>query len=210
MKTIVAILAVMSLVGSVNTAFAFTGGYVGVSAGQSAVKDACDGLDNLNGVTFSGSCDDTDTAWKIFGGYQFSRNWGIELGYYDNGEVTLDGTGQGGGVSVPVNAKAESSGFALSGVGTYYFTDKFGLFGKLGIVYWDIESSATATGAAGPATVNIDDDGTALGAGIGLVFKVSERVGIRGEWERTFDAGDANTVGESDVDFLSLGVAFYF
>ena len=46
--------------------------YVGISAGQSKMKDACSGVDASNG--FVGSCEDTDTAFKVYGGMQFTRN----------------------------------------------------------------------------------------------------------------------------------------
>src|SRR3954467_10471470 len=61
--------------------------YVGGSIGQSKFKDACSG--NPPGV----SCDDKDTAWRIFGGYQFSPNFAAELGYHDLGEAKASAPG---------------------------------------------------------------------------------------------------------------------
>lgn len=44
--------------------------YVGASIGKAEAKDVCTGVSGP-GVT----CDDKDTTWKIFGGYQFNRNF---------------------------------------------------------------------------------------------------------------------------------------
>jgi hypothetical protein len=42
--------------------------YVGGHLGQAKAKSACDGISG-GGIT----CDDTDTSWKILGGYQFNK-----------------------------------------------------------------------------------------------------------------------------------------
>src|SRR5258708_20896207 len=65
-----------------------TGAYAGLSLGQSKAKDGC------SGVTGTGvSCDDKDTAWKIFGGYQFMRYLGAEVAYTDFGKVKASAGG---------------------------------------------------------------------------------------------------------------------
>jgi hypothetical protein len=58
--------------------------YAGVNVGQSKVNIQCD----LAGVT----CDDTDTASKLYAGYQLN-NFAAELGYADLGKATLTGPG---------------------------------------------------------------------------------------------------------------------
>jgi OmpA-OmpF porin, OOP family len=62
------------LASAVLAALAFSGmafgqGYVGGSIGQSDFKAECDA-----GFT----CDTKDTGYKIFGGYMFSPNFGVE------------------------------------------------------------------------------------------------------------------------------------
>ena len=52
--------------------------YAGASFGQSKMKDASS---QLVGTSF----DDTDNAWKVYGGYQFHRNVGVEFGYINLG-----------------------------------------------------------------------------------------------------------------------------
>src|ERR1700675_4627989 len=56
-----------------------TGAYAGLSIGQSEAKN----VDCASGF----SCDKKDTAWKIFGGYQFMRYLAAEAAYTDLGKI---------------------------------------------------------------------------------------------------------------------------
>ena len=62
-----------------------------------------------------------DMSFKILGGYQINRNFGVELGYTDFGKVSV-----APGIDVKGNA------IELVGVGTLPLNDKFSLIGKLG------------------------------------------------------------------------------
>jgi OOP family OmpA-OmpF porin len=77
-KKRLAILGLASAMIFAGSAFAQAGSeagwYVGASLGQSQVDVDCSGTT---------TCDDKDSAWKIFGGYQFNRNFSVELGYTD-------------------------------------------------------------------------------------------------------------------------------
>src|SRR5205823_3618582 len=88
--------------------------YAGGSLGQANAK--C----NVSG----GSCDKTDTAWKIFGGYQINRTFGVELGYADLGKVKLSG----GASSLSIETKS----WDLVGVGSFPVANQFSIYGKLG------------------------------------------------------------------------------
>jgi len=83
---------------------------------------------------------------------------------------------------------------------------KFALFGKLGLLAWSIDTSATVGGF--PATIS--DDGVDSAIGIGLKYDFTERVGIRAEWESFIDVGDSATTGESDIDLITVGVVIWF
>src|SRR5712671_7092564 len=65
-----------------------TGAYAGLSIGQAKGKDSCSAFAG-SGI----SCDDKDTAWKIFGGYQFMRYLAAEVAYADFGKVKASGGG---------------------------------------------------------------------------------------------------------------------
>lgn len=193
-KVLLAFAALVLTSLSASLALANEGWYVGASTGSTDQKDACDGV--------VGSCDDTDTGWKIVGGRQVNENWGFEFGFVDLGESTLLGTFLG----FPISAKAEADGFTFAGVGTAPLGEKGAFFGKFGLLRWDVDVSGTVLGL----TASESDDGIDPMFGVGLKYDVTERVAIRGEWERFLDVGDNNTTGESDVDLLSIGVQVGF
>jgi OOP family OmpA-OmpF porin len=194
-----AALALASL--GASFALANEGWYVGVSVGSTDQKNACD---ERAGVGFVGSCTDTDTGAKIFGGRQISRHWGVELGFVDLGESTVAGTVSG----VPTTSLTlEGNGFTVAGTGTLPFgeKEKFAFFGKFGLLLWDTERFAIVNGS--PVT-EIDNGVSPMG-GIGLKYDFTKRIGIRGEWERFVDVGNNDAAG-SDVDLLSVGVVVWF
>lgn len=171
------------------------GWYAGLSAGRADYKDGCD----TSGTGFVGSCDDDDTGWKVYGGYQFTKSWGVEFGWVDFGEIDAKGTILG----IPVTAKAEVDGWTLSGVGTLPFSNNFSGFAKLGIIRAKVDMKGTVAGV--PVSVG-DDSPTEWTAGLGVKYDFTQNVSLRAEWERFNDLGDL----ESDIDLISLGVVFKF
>ncbi|HWH47918.1 MAG TPA: outer membrane beta-barrel protein [Burkholderiales bacterium] len=177
-RFVLASLAVMlfSLTGTVAAQ-----GYIGAGAGITTV-DVCD---DLSGPGIS--CDDKDTGLKIFGGFKFNPNFGVEASWVDLGEVSA--SGPGGSASVEVD------GFGVAAVGMIPINPQFGVFGKLGAYMWDATGGGAASGAS--------DDGTDIMFGAGVNWNFSSHFGLRAEWERFDIDGD-------DIDFLSIGAQYNF
>ena len=174
------------------------GFYAGAAVGQSRAKDACEG------VTIA--CDDKDTGWKVFGGYQFNKNFGAEVGYVDLGKATANGVITG----VAVSADAKVKGFEVLGVGTLPIANNFSAYGKLGFFRWDLDVSATGAISGFSATVSASETGTDFTFGLGLKYDFAKNIGARLEWQRYNDIGKESTTGKSDADLLSLGIVFKF
>lgn len=175
------------------------GFYLGAAVGQAKAKDVCT---ELTGVGFVGGCDDKDTAWKISAGYQFNKNFGVELGYVDLGEFTAAGTILG----VPVTAKAEATGFEVLAVGTIPLAQQFSAYAKAGAFRWDVDTSATAAGVP----VGVGDKGTDFTFGIGLKYDFTRNASARLEFQRYNNVGEDATTGQSDVNLWTLGVMYKF
>lgn len=165
--------------------------FVGAAVGSSNKRDGCDGLPG--GV----SCDHKDAGWKLFGGYQFNKYLGAELGYTDLGKVKASGGG--------LSAKAKIDGFELTGVGTLPLADKFSAYAKLGFIRSDVDTSAKFAGVK----VSEKDHSTDLTFGLGLRYDFTSSVGARLEWQHYDNVGNSST-GKSDVNLLSVGVLFKF
>jgi OOP family OmpA-OmpF porin len=145
MKAVPAVLGLTAAVLAFPAAAQMTsdaGPYVGATIGQSKLK--CDG-----------GCDQTDTAWRILGGYQLNRNFAAELGYSNFGEFS----------STKANA------WELVGLGIFPVTSQFGIYGKLGGHHSEVKGGSTETG-------------NGLTYGAGLQFDIMPQLGLRGEWQR--------------------------
>ncbi|MEK6211334.1 MAG: outer membrane beta-barrel protein [Pseudomonadota bacterium] len=181
LKRIVFACVAVMLFGVAGTAAAQ--GYIGVGAGLTTF-DLCDDLNAL-GAT---SCDDKDIGWKLFGGYKFTPNFAVEGAWIDLGEVSA----LAGGATIT----GEVDGFQVAAVGIFPINPQFGIFGKVGAYMWDATVSA-------PGFVSESADGTDIMFGAGVMWNVSQQLGIRAEWERFDIDGDG-------LDFLSVGVQFNF
>ena len=168
--------AMLLAMGMTGSAVAETGFYAGASVGQATI-DACDGVVN---------CDDEDTGWKIFGGWELNPNIALEAAWVDLGEVS--GTVAGSTVS------GEADGFVFDVRGTLPLNDQFGVFAKVGLIDWEIEG--------GGAVAGFEDDGTDLMYGVGAQYMFTEQFGIVGEWE-FYDT-------EDEADLLSIGALIKF
>ena len=139
---------------------------------------------------------ETDTGWKIFGGYQINKSFGVELGYVNIGKVKESAAFPPpfGAFTVSIDAKA----WQLVAVGTLPINDRFGVFGKLGFARWDADLKCTGFLAGCD-----DDSGTDLTFGVGVKYNLTPNLAVRGEWE-SFDLGDA------DADLLLITVVYKF
>lgn len=163
-----------------------SGGYIGGSIGQMEAEGDCEpGF----------SCDFKDTAWKIFGGYRFSRYLAVEATYGDWGDISVSTSVAG----TPINVTGDIQSFGVAAVGMLPIGgDHLSLFGKAGIAYTKRELRATAPGFSFP---NEKDNETELHFGFGALFNLTPNFSLRGEWERLDD---------SEVNILSIGLQFRF
>jgi OmpA-OmpF porin, OOP family len=162
--------------------------YVGGAIGQSKDQDYCDGA-----AAFGVSCDDSDGAFKLFGGYRMNRNFAIEGGFAFLGTVTA---------SVPgLVEEFETTAFDVTAMGILPIGAQFSVHGKIGLYMASTEGKAT-----GFASETERNGGLTFGAGAGLDF--SRNFGVRVEWQRYQDVG--GDFGESDIDLTSIGVLWRF
>jgi OmpA-OmpF porin, OOP family len=164
-----------------------SGLYIGGSIGQMEADGDC-----RPGRT----CDFKDSAWKLFGGYQLNRHFAVEATYGDWGDITIRTTTASG---IPVSATGEiwSAGVAALGI-LPLGGDRFGLFGKVGILYTEQEATGSAPGIP---TETETQTGSELHYGVGALFNITRNLGVRAEWERLHD---------SELDILSIGIQFRF
>lgn len=133
-----------------------------------------------------GMLDDEDTAFSVFGGYQANQYFGIEAGYADFGKLEPRG----------LPGKVEADTAYLTAVGTLPFTGNFSGYAKAGFHVWDAEARL-------PGVARAKTDGTDPTYGLGLQYRFTDTVALRGEYSR-FEMDDV------DVDLAQLQLRFDF
>lgn len=171
-----------------------SGWYLGASAGQSKAKDGCP-----NTIPVGASCDDTSGAYGVFGGYQVNKYLGAELGYVDLGKIDASASGS--------TETIKARGFELLGVGTIPINPRFEVYGKVGVFFWDVKDSCTGTLCSFSSQ---DETGSDLTYGLGATFNFTKNVGARVQYQRYQNVGKDSTTGESDIDYISIGIVFKF
>jgi OOP family OmpA-OmpF porin len=183
--------------------------YGGLSVGQSRAKIDEPRITSTlagAGLTTTGmSRDERDTAYRIFGGYQMNRYFGLEAGYFDLGKFGFSSTTVPAGT---LNGQLKASGLNLDLVGTLPLTDKFAVIGRVGAQWARTRDEFSGTGAVVVTNPNPSARETNWKAGAGLQYAFSPSFVVRGEAER-YRINDA--VGNhGDVDVYSVSLLFPF
>jgi outer membrane protein W len=176
-----------------------------------------DSVKGTSGVTV----DDEDTAINFMVGYQVDENLSVEAGIIGKAEMSVSFSGDESGT---LNGKA----YSVSGVvtatgksdtskmlGFKYATpvnENFDIYGKAGMLFWDIEGVVSAAGT-------LTYDGTTYSGstsatyytnsssdpyyGIGASYKVNKTTSINADYIKM-------EIDDGDVDGLNLAVAFDF
>jgi len=163
--------------------------YVGAELGALYYDNACEAA--------ALSCDDTDVAASVFGGYRFNSYLALELAYSDLGEAhatyprlttTLDVTGKMRGygldllVSIPIN-------------------DVLSAYARGGAFYAESETRS--------AEFRAEETSWSPAAGAGLAWRFQPRWQARLQYLFVSGVGGTQT-GESNAEILSLGLSYVF
>lgn len=167
------------------------GFYVGGSVGQSNFDKEI-----VRELITSGTVDTSDTGFKVFGGYQFNRNVGLEVAYVDLGKASYSGFA---GPDPVIGGKVEVTGVNLSAIGAWPVAPNLDVFGKIGFLSWEDKASDVTGGV--PFSDKIE--GTDLSFGFGAAWHLTRNVRLRVEWERF-------RVDDTDADLFSVGAVYKF
>lgn len=174
-----------------------SGGYFGAALGQASAGNYCS---DTSGLVIA-SCDDKDRTFKVFGGYRFTRNVGVEAAYVDLGKYHATGSVTG----VPFDVNTELTGVTVQAVGIVPFGNEFSLMGRIGAIFWDLNNSGTVGNFRGGS----GDSGADVAMGIGAQYKFARNFGIRADLDYYPNLGNSTT-GEENVTAVSIGVVFMF
>lgn len=166
------------------------GAYVGVGAGQDeAKKYQCDLLP---------TCKKKGTVYKLFGGWQFHRNFAVELGYTDLGNVSSNQPGTFDERLTVGLGEATMVGFIHAG-------DRGSIFGRVGVYYAHSSDTVTLNGTT--QTFKKNNGNPTFGAGLQYFFTPS--LAVRAEGQRYMKVS-GQQIGERDWNAYTVGLLWKF
>lgn len=163
-----------------KTIFALLAGVLamGVAQAQTLTTDATDTAPHAYvgvgvGVDKNSLTNDYKRSTRIFGGYEFDQDWGVEAGYTYQGKS---------GFYEPLGndfnyVHLKSSSFYVAAKYKYGLTERTALYGKLGLSHGEYKFSSQAPGW------NFKDSNNGLYAALGVESKLTERVSVYAEYE---------------------------
>jgi len=184
--------------------------YWGLAGGQSRAKYDEQGLVNSRlrpGIFSTGITgrDDKDGAFRVFGGYQFNRNWALEAAYFDLGRSSFSSgifpTGN-------VNGEVKVRGGSLDLVATLPLTDRFALLARVGGHYSRTQDAFNGSGSASFVNSTPSDRKTQgkLGAGMQYAFSSGFMMRLEGDRYRVHDGAG----GKGNVNTAMVSLVFPF
>ena len=146
------------------------------------------------------SCDKSDVAFKLMGGYKFTPNFAGEVGYFDFGKQKLSG----GGASVDYQNSAW-------GIGVAYLQDigpAWNFVGRIGVAQVKTKLNASVQGVG---SASDSDSNAAVYAGLSIGYKLSKTVSVDGAWDFSRGKYNKNGIDESgNLNAFSVGMTFGF
>lgn len=190
----------------INPEWANTASYIGVGIGRShgfiSTDDQYRVLSKTGRIDLT-TVDKEDVGAKLFVGKNFNRYVAVELSYFDLGSFSYQAHTSNGN---SLNREVGVRGGSLDLIGTIPMGERFSVYGRIGGTYAMVRDDYT--GNVGPAVTSPNGRNKSgnVKVGVGLEYKFSEALAVRGEIERyrVKDALDQR----DDVNFASVSLVY--
>lgn len=183
-----------------GAAMAAPGGWLALGVGRADVDFAASDLDD--GSFISASEDTGSTALRLGGGFDVNDHFGVDVSYFDSGEIVSFDAVSDGSVFYPagtISGEFEASGLSFGIDGYLPLNDRFRLVGRVGMLMWDLDATVMVNGASGSAS----EDGNDPYLGLGMEGDLSPKVGVGLNYLR-YDVAD------DDLNLLELALRYRF
>ena len=165
--------------------------YAGIGLGQAENKQR---LSAIGGTGFTGTVDNEDSSWKLFGGYRLWDEYvAVELAYADLGTTKVTGTSSGSAST----GTQEMKTYIIGLVGRIPITDPLGVVINLGFSRNDSKINSTI----GATSTFRGANDFEFYYGGGLQYEFSDSIGVRAGLE-VFEVADYR------VNLLSAGLIY--
>jgi OOP family OmpA-OmpF porin len=194
----------------VNPDWANSAWYMGAGVGRTRAKiyntDLANRMAQAGLPLTSYNADNHDVGFKLFGGKQLNRYFAIEAGYFDLGEVAFDATST---ANRTLHGETRFRGVNLDLVGQLPLTERLSLLGRAGVQYAKARTRYSGNflnAVSSPNPPNEDRRHAKLG--LGLEYKMTEALALRGEVERYRVTDGVQNNG--DIHMASVSLVYKF
>jgi len=200
------------LLGLLSSTYVVAGDYiigasVGVASGGEDVTSLNDQLFEAGFTAAASTSGDIRTAFKIYGGYNFESNWGVNLAYVDLGEATVGFTG----LDVPIDELLDglgeihprsAQGVKLSATYMHELNKSMHIQVALGIFDWSTSYTIGGLTVDGDLVGReINQNGTSVSTGLGLVHRLTNNMSWHLDW-------DFYAIESEPVNVFLFGVSY--
>ena len=178
--------------------------YAGAGIGRSSATFN----DCSNTIAAIQACDieDSDTGWKIFGGYKLeNRDLALEVSRVELGKFRATAWG----TFETATSIYEVSGFSVDAVMTWPSRSRLGVLGRVGLFAWTLKASSSASGFGGYGSSSERTTKVNIDYGLGVKYDFHRDVGMRVEYQRFTRVGTDST-GKSDISLVSASLVYRF
>jgi hypothetical protein len=183
---------------SLTSGSAFAQSYVGVDLGAAHANRGCGASDASGAIT---SCDKSDFAYKLYGGYQLpGTDFAGELSYFNLGKFKASGTG--------ASADAKDSYWGLGGAWRPVFGQGWGGVARAGAAY----ATSKVDYSLGDVAGEHSKDGWHPYYGLGVNYEIAKNVKIEADWNNTRITSQVPTFSSSTavVNTYTVGATLGF
>lgn len=140
--------------------------------------------------------DGDNDSYELGAGYTVNRNFSLQAAYQVFGSQNATTDCPPGfacaGLVLPLRTKADLTAYSLSVIGSIPLTDRFDVFGQVGIASWDVDFKGISSA--------FDASGEDLLYGAGLRWSMDDHWMVSAEYEKV----------ELGFDTAGIGVSYHF
>ena len=208
------VLGVLGLAGALaSPAFAedqYKGWRLGAWVGNESFESDVDYLGYFDSV------DENRLSYGVFGGWGLNRYFAVEVGYHGGGEFNAHLMSDGLYPTREIEQHTDVQGFEASIVGSWWFTDRFSLYGRVGLYAWKGETTLTEDvdiNSDLPATSRetFEDDGNEPFFGVGVQTELDGAL-VRLEYQMV-ETGDMAAPGlemlDTSMESLNFSIVWF-
>jgi OOP family OmpA-OmpF porin len=187
----------------INPEWANTATYIGFGVGQSRSflnQSQINAVVGANSPLISSTEDHKGIGGKLIVGKQLNKNFAVEAAYFDLGKFDYSASNRQGGT---LARNTSVRGASLDLIGMLPMSERFSVYGRLGGTYALVRDDITGNMTTG---YEMKKKRFNPKAGVGLEYKLSEALALRGEVER-YRATDGFR-NRNDVNLASLSLIY--